>query len=101
MPPRAAAILKTEMPDLPDDLARLGDALENAVSGAMRRRREQLRAAGALAAVVAAVPMALAAAHLHLSHGDGRVPAGLTPAAQTPQPAAPRVSHQAARARAA
>lgn len=72
------------MADLPPDLSRLGDALEHAVSRAIERRRSQLRTAWALAAVVAAVPMAVGATHLHLRTGDGRVPAGV--AQMTPEP---------------
>lgn len=67
-----------EMAELPPDLARVGDALEHAVSRAIRRRRGQLRAAGALAAVLAAVPMAVGATNLYLRGGEGRVPAGVT-----------------------
>lgn len=66
------------MAELPPDLARVGDALEHAVSRAIRRRRGQLRAAGALAAVLAAVPMAVGATNLYLRGGEGRVPAGVT-----------------------
>lgn len=84
------------MADLPPELSRLGDALEHAVSRAIKRRRGQLRTAWALAAVVAAVPMAVGTTHLHLSSGDGRVPAGV--ARLTPQPAvAERPLREAAR----
>lgn len=69
------------MSNLPPDLARLGDALEHAVGRAIARRRAQFRAAWALGAVVAAVPMALAAANLYVRTSDGQVPAGIPQAA--------------------
>lgn len=65
------------MSNLPPDLVRLGDALEHAVGRAITRRRAQLRAAWALGAVLAAVPMALAAANLYVRTTDGPVPAGV------------------------
>lgn len=62
------------MPELPPDLSRLGDALEQAVARAIARRRVQLRAAWALGAVVVALPMAVTAAGLYMGGGERRAP---------------------------